>query len=312
MKKIFGVVTAVLTPVDEAGEPDVDRFQGLIQTLEKDGSDGIFVMGTTGEGASFSVKERQVALEAAIQAAGKMETIAHTGCASLKDTISLTQHAFEAGLSTVAVIPPFFYKDAPDDGLVAYYREIMAEAVPPSGKLLLYRIPQVTGLHISIDLIGRLLELDNTRLCGVKDSAGDMTYLTELCRRYPQLSVFVGGDQLILDALKVGAVGCVSGVTNVFAPMATAIFRAFQSASPQAESFQQEFTAVWEVLARYQPYTTLLKALVSLRCQDPGWLRVRPPLAPMPLHQMGSMVRELAKIDLPEAFHWIRQADLVK
>ncbi len=310
MNRFFGVVTAVLTPVDEEGRPDLERLQHHIRTLEKDGSDGILIMGTTGEGPSFSVPEREAVLEAGIQAAGKMEVIAQTGCASLKDAIRLTQHAFAAGLRAVTVLPPFFFKDMPLDGLLAFYREILEESVPPSGRLILYHIPQVTAVPISFPLIERLLEFDPIRIGGIKDSGGDMSYLKELHSRFPQLAVFTGSDQYILDALQGGAVGCVSGVVNVFASLAADIIRAYKMGSPQAEFMQRTLTMVWEILRHYQPYPTLLKALTSLRYQDPGWIRVRPPLMPMPADRMRKMVGELSQLILPDAYQWIRQPGL--
>ena len=305
MNKIFGVVTAVLTPIDQEGRPHLERFQHHIRTLEKDGSHGILIMGTTGEGPSFSVKERQMALEAGIQAAGKMEVMAQTGCASLKDTICLTQHAFEAGVKTVTVLPPFFFKEPAVEGLLEYYQEILVEGVPPGGKLILYHIPQVTAIPIPMLLVDRLLEFDPARIGGIKDSGGDLNYLKELRSRYPQLAVFTGSDQFILEALKLGAVGCVSGVVNVFASLAADICRAFQEGDPKAEIKQQILTKVWEILRHYQPYPTLLKALISLRYSDPAWIGVRPPLVPMPADVLRQMIAGLAGLDLPEPYRWI-------
>jgi 4-hydroxy-tetrahydrodipicolinate synthase len=250
-------------------------------------------------------------LEAGIRAAGKMKVIAQTGCASLKDTIGLTQHAFAAGVDTVTVMPPFFFKDIPEDGLLEYYKEILAEGFPPGGKLILYHIPQVTGVPITFHLIDRLLELNDPRIAAIKDSGGDLNYLKELRSRFPGLAVFTGSDQFIFDALKVGAIGCVSGVVNVFASLAADIFRDFREGNPQAESDQQKLTMVWEILRHYQPYPTLLKALISLRYQDPGWLSVRPPLLPMAAELLRKMTAELARLDLPESYRWIKEFDFV-
>jgi 4-hydroxy-tetrahydrodipicolinate synthase len=307
MNKIFGIVTAVLTPLNQKGQPDLERLQQHLRTLEKDGSNGILIMGTTGEGPSFSVHERKMVLEAGIQAAGKMEVIAQTGCAGLKDTICLTQHAFEAGLKAVTVLPPFFFKDAPTSGLLEYYKAILVEGIPPAGKLILYHIPQVTAVPITMPLIDRLLEYDHARIGGIKDSGGDLSYLKDLRSRFPQLAVFTGSDQYILDALREGAIGCVSGVVNVFASLAADTCRAFEEGDPQAEVKQQTLTRVWEILRHYQPYPTLLKALASLRYHDPGWISVRPPLIPMPADQLRQMIAEIARLDLPEPYGWIKQ-----
>jgi 4-hydroxy-tetrahydrodipicolinate synthase len=305
--RIQGVVTAVLTPFEQSGRPNLDQMQRHIRVLEQDGSNALLMLGTTGEGPSFSITERKAILEAAIQAAGKMEVMAQTGCASLTDTIDLTRHAFKAGLHKVTIMPPFFFKGVSDDGLFEYYRQIIEEAVPIEGRLMLYHIPQVTQVPISFDLLDRLLNSYGERIAGIKDSAGDLGHLKELCKRFPQLSVFTGNDQLILEALRAGAAGCVTGVLNAFAPMATAIIKAFRSGNPEADGYQRQLTMVWKVLDRYQPYTTLLKALAALRYQDSSWLNVRAPLDPMSSEQMDHMFGELRQIDLPEAYSWICQ-----
>jgi 4-hydroxy-tetrahydrodipicolinate synthase len=285
-------------------------LQRHISTLETDGSDAILLAGTTGEGPSFSVIERKMILEAGLPSAGRMRVMAQTGCASLTDTLDLTRHAFGLGLDVVTVLPPFFFKGVSEDGLYAYYKRVLDEAVPAHGRLMLYHIPQVTQVPITIGLVERLLEADGQRIAGIKDSAGDLRHLQEYCVRFPQLSIFTGNDQLILDALRIGAAGCVTGVVNSFASMAAAIIKAHSQDENAAQALQQKFTAVWQILDRYQPYTTLLKGLLALRYEDAQWLRVCPPLDPMPPAQLSVMLAELNQIDLPASFDWLRQAHL--
>ena len=307
-QKIKGVVTAVLTPINREGKPDIQRIQHHIRTLEKDGSDCILLAGTTGEGPSFSVTERKAILEAGLQAAGRMRVMAQTGCASLADTLDLTRHAFEQGLDVVTILPPFFFKGITDEGLYAYYKRILDEAVPSHGQLMLYHIPQVTQVPISIPLVERLRERDAGRIAGIKDSAGDLRHLNAYCIRFPHLSIFTGNDQLILDGLRMGAAGCVTGVVNVFASMAAEIIQAYHQDEHSVEALQEKFTMVWKILDGYQPYTTLMKGLLAWRYDDPEWLRVCPPLEPMPSVKLSMMLSELSQIDLPQSFNWIQQA----
>jgi len=299
------VVTAALTPVDSEGKPDLDRLQRHINMLEKDGSSAVLLAGTTGEGPSFSLEQRKSILIAALGSVEKMEVMAHTGCASLADTISLTRHAFNSGVDKVTIMPPFFFKGISLAGLFDYYCRILEKAVPPEGRLMLYHIPQVTMVPIEFELIDRLLDRYGERVGGIKDSAGDIGHLKALCARYPNLSVFTGNDQLILQAMQSGAVGCVTGVVNTFASLADSIIQAFRRADPQADEHQQQLTRIWKVLDLYQPYTTLMKALVALRYQDPAWMNVLPPLDPMLPAQMERMVGELRQLGLPGTFSWL-------
>src|SRR5690606_27520066 len=115
-----------------------------LQQLARDDSDGVLLMGTTGEGPSLSLADRKRLVEAAREYVSDMVLMAGTGCASLADTIELTQHAFESGAEVVVVVPPFYFKGISDEGLLAYYKRLVNEAVPNDGMLILYHIPQVT------------------------------------------------------------------------------------------------------------------------------------------------------------------------
>ena len=252
------------------------------------------------------MEERKTLLVAGTAAAAHVKVLACTTCASLPETVELTQHAFASGAWGVTVMPPFFFKGVTDEGLYAFYRQILDQAVPDDGRLLLYHIPQVTGVPISFGLVARLLEGGEDRVTGIKDSAGDLEHCREMCRRFPKLSIFTGNDQFIFDALRSGARGCVTGLVNVFAPLAVSIYRAFQGGDPTADSLQTQFTRLWSVLERYQPYPALMKALLALQKDDPLWLPVRPPLVSMPAARLQELLDECSALELPAEYGWLR------
>lgn len=303
-----GVIAAALTPLDKRGKPDITAYQEHLRSLQADGCQGVLLMGTTGEGPSFSAAERQDLFTAGREAIQRAAVLACTSCASLPETIGLTRHAFEHGADAVTILPPFFFKGVDDKGLYSFYRQVLDEAVPEDGQILLYHIPQVTQVPISFDLIERLLKAAGGRVAGIKDSAGDLAHCRELCQSFPGLRVFTGNDQFILEALQAGAAGSVSGVVNLFAPLAAAIYAAFERSDPAAAGWQQALTDVWAVLERYQPYPVLLKALASVRYQEPGWEQVRPPLVEMDAGSRQAMLAALAALDLPASYAWIRTA----
>src|SRR5215217_7048302 len=119
--KLHGVIAAIATAVDASGEPDCVRSTALARFLLANGCDGLNVLGTTGEATSFSLAQRKRMMSAYGDAGLPMDRLmVGTGAAALDDAIALTRHAAELGFAGALVLPPFYYKGVPDDGLAAY------------------------------------------------------------------------------------------------------------------------------------------------------------------------------------------------
>src|ERR1700704_2022424 len=119
--KLSGVIAAVATAVDETGAPDAARSTRLARFLLDTGCDGLNVLGTTGEATSFSLDQRKRLMTAYGEAGLPMDRLmVGTGAAATADAVALTQHAADLGFAGALVLPPFYYKGVPDDGLVAY------------------------------------------------------------------------------------------------------------------------------------------------------------------------------------------------
>ena len=121
-----GVIAAIATAVDANGEPDCARSTALARFLLDNGCDGLNVLGTTGEATSFSLAQRQRVMSAYRDAALPLDRMmVGTGAAALADAVALARHAAELGFAGALVLPPFYYKGVPDDGLVAYIDTIV-------------------------------------------------------------------------------------------------------------------------------------------------------------------------------------------
>jgi 4-hydroxy-tetrahydrodipicolinate synthase len=127
---------------------DLDGVGPLLAHLARSGCDGVVVGGTTGEGLALSAKERAALMAEALQArpAG-LRVIAGTGSSALPNVIALTRRAFELGAEGVLIMPPLHVRSPSVMGLLGWYRRIIAESVPPGGRVLLYHIPQVSGVR---------------------------------------------------------------------------------------------------------------------------------------------------------------------
>jgi 4-hydroxy-tetrahydrodipicolinate synthase len=307
MKKadIAGVIPAAVTPIHALGAPDPKALQRHLKTLAGEGCHGALILGTTGEGPSLGMAEREALLEAALEVEGRGAILVGTGTPSLTDTIALTQKAYQLGAQAAVVVPPYYYRSATIAGLLDYFRHILDDAVPDGKTLLLYHIPQVTGVPISFDLLEALLAACGGRTLGIKDSSGDLDHAQSLCRRFPELHVFVGTDRLLLAGLEAGAKGCITAGANVLAPLAVRTYRAHAGGqTDDARRFQAQLTQARAVLERYQPFAASLKALLSVRYGGSSWTP-RAPLLPLAKNERAQLVQELGELKLEDDLHWI-------
>jgi 4-hydroxy-tetrahydrodipicolinate synthase len=205
---------AIATPLDASGNLNKSAFTQLIEHLATQGLDGVVPCGTTGEGPSFSVAERLEIIKTAIAARGNLSIIAGTGCQSLHETIALTNAAIEAGADAALVLPPFFFKQSGDAGVLAWYRAV-CDHLTAHGKLVLYHIPPMTGVAITPAIIDGLLESHPQAILGIKDSAVDVAHTKMLCDRYPQLKIYTGNAPLLGQAVNDGAAGSILAIANI-------------------------------------------------------------------------------------------------
>src|SRR5882672_3192659 len=124
--RLRGVIAAVATPVEPNGEPDTARATRLARYLLDNGCDGLNVLGTTGEATSFSLAQRQKVMTAYAHAGLPLDRLmVGAGAAAVADAVALARHAAELGFGGALVLPPFYYKGVPDDGLVAYIEALV-------------------------------------------------------------------------------------------------------------------------------------------------------------------------------------------
>ena len=146
------VVPAAVTPFSEGGaQVMLDYIPQYLAYIERRGADGVLALGTNGEGLSLSLQERKEIIDAFLTHQGRLFTMFGTGCAALPETIELSRYALERGAGAVMIVPPFYFKDVDERGLISYYSELMG-ALPPERKVLLYNIPSVSGVEIGDEL----------------------------------------------------------------------------------------------------------------------------------------------------------------
>ena len=280
MPLLQGVFSAVITPLKPDFSFDIDGFIRLINFLSHRGCHGILLMGTTGEGPSFSLEERARVFKAAAEARQTLpdlRLLAGTGTPSLEETISMTKAAFNLGFDGVVVLPPYYFRKATDEGLLAWFSQVLQRAVPQGGALLGYHIPPVSGVALSLDFLASLKDAYPDRFIGIKDSSGDPAYAQAFGERFgTDLIALTGNDRLYTLALQAGAAGCITAMANVLSPLLRQVWDAFQSGKLD-QLTQAKLSNARGVLDRYPPMPPLLKMLLSRLHGFPIW-RVKPPL----------------------------------
>jgi 4-hydroxy-tetrahydrodipicolinate synthase len=194
-----GVFSAALTPLTSELLPDHVEFAEHARWLLAEGCDGIAMFGTTGEANSFSIDERKRLLEDAVAAGIPPDTLVPgTGVAAFSETVALTRHALSCGVSTVIMLPPFYYKGVSDDGVFAAYSAILQRIGDARLRVVLYHIPQMSAVPISHAVIERLIVAFPETVVGIKDSSGDFANMEAMVARFPSFSVLAGADPVLL------------------------------------------------------------------------------------------------------------------
>ena len=269
-----GVIAAIATPVDEAGAPDCARATKLARFLLDHGCDGLNVLGTTGEATSFALDERRRVMTAYRDAGLPLDRMmVGTGAAAMADAVALTRHAADLGFAGALLLPPFYYKGVPDDGLVAYVETIVGATAEQPIPIYLYHFPQQSGLPWHLALVRRLLGKFGERIVGLKDSSGDMAYARAAAAIAPHFKVFPSTEAVLLEARAGAFAGCISATANLNADLCRLAWSAGdQAALDAAVAIRKLFDG--------KPLVSGVKALLAHIHADPALARVKPPLAP--------------------------------
>jgi 4-hydroxy-tetrahydrodipicolinate synthase len=275
-RDLRGVIAAIATAVDDSGEPDCARSIALARFLLANGCDGLNVLGTTGEATSFSLDQRRRVMNAYADSGLPLDRMmVGTGAAALADAIALTRHAAELGFAGALVLPPFYYKGVPDDGLVAAIEAILSATSARPIPLYLYHFPAQSGLPWHVALVRRLLQNFSNRIVGLKDSSGDMAYAREAAAIAPSFKVFPSTEAALPDARSGPFAGCISATANLNADLCARAYRSGDAgALAEAVAIRKLFDG--------KPLVPGIKALLAHIHADRQWARVQPPLFAYP------------------------------
>jgi 4-hydroxy-tetrahydrodipicolinate synthase len=327
--RISGVLTPVVTPFKTDLSPDPERLIRHCKWLLSQNC-GLAVFGTNSEANSMSAEERMTLLDTLVTAGiDPPRMMPGTGCCSITETVELTAHAVNHGCAGVLMLPPFYYKNVGDEGLYAYFSEVVQRVGDARLRIYLYHIPPVAVVGITPKLVERLLQAYPTAIAGMKDSSGDWNntkmFLDSFAVRaeraqsldsrsssnagaQARFDVFVGSESFLLANLRNGGVGTISATANV---NPAAIYSLYAKARDEArstpthearldlEALQAKLNVVREVFARksWPSMIAALKQTIAIYRKDSEWARVRPPLFALTTEQARKLAADLEEIE---------------
>jgi len=292
VSNLKGIFTPVVTPFGRRGEVDEAKFCENLRRLAGIGLSGMIVAGSTGEAPYLAERERLRLVEVARRIVRPPELlIAGTGLESTQETIRLSREAIARGADALLVVTPNYYKSRMDERALTTHYHAVADAV--RRPVIVYSIPQFTGIRMEASTIGRISRHPN--VVALKDSSGDVPSLRKVLGKVrPGFRVLVGAVAIFFDALREGAVGAVLGQSNFVPELCLGLYEAFMHGKfKTAREFQQRLIPLAQKVA--VPFGIPgVKAALDL-CGFPGG----PPR--LPLQPLNAAQRRLVAAALHEA-----------
>mgnify|MGYP000417970485 CR=1 FL=1 len=266
----FGLSVALATPFKSSGAIAADVMLAQAKRCLASGCESVTLFGTTGEGASVGTQERERIIDAFLAAGIKpSQIVVGVLVDAAEDAAHQMGQALAKGVRNILLAPPSYFKNVADDGLFAWYADVFAQVGDKARDVLVYNIPSVTMVALSIELIGRLRSTFPSIVTGVKDSSGDWPYTEVLLRQHGDLIILIGDERHLAKGVRLGGQGAISGMAN-FAPLEVRAMAVDGKDDIRVERFVAELLK--------HPVTPAVKVMVATMTCDETWLAVRPPL----------------------------------
>lgn len=293
----MGVISASPTPFWRDGSIDFGWVEAHLDYLRRYGAHATLVAGTTGEGPSISLGERRELIDVIMAARGSLGVIVGCGYPNIEDTIAAVRYAHDKGADGALVVPPFFFKNVPEQGLVEYYSWLI-DGLAGDSNICLYNIPGTSAVEITDGLVQALQERYPGRIEGLKDSSGELERTRRYVNGFPGLRIWCGSDENSAEAFKMGAHGAMTAGSSFVPDLNQAIRRAVESGGDVAAA-QARLDAAMAVVALADTRASL-KLLIQLRGGLPEAF-VRPPLAGVSPEADRAIREGYERLDLPVA-----------
>ncbi len=270
----FGLSAALTMPFDAALAIDLRAAIDHAKSCLQRGCSSVTLFGTTGEGSSIGALERQAVIKEFIAAGIEPSQIVVGIMAnSHVDAAEQARFALDAGCRGILLAPPSYFKNVSDDGLFDWHSATFRAIGPDVRGVILYNLPSVTAVEISIDLVTRLREAFPSAIAGVKDSSGNWNYTEKMLARHNDLAILIGDERSLAGGVRLGGQGAISGLANLYPER---LLRMIDEGRDD-----EEVVAAVNELVKY-PVIPAVKAMVAHHRGEDGWRRTRGPLEALP------------------------------
>jgi len=293
-----GVYTASLTPLTASFEPDIPALVHHAQWLLESGSDGVVLLGSTGEANSLTLEQRLSIIEQTARELPPDRLMLGTGSCALQDAVRLTKASVDAGVYSVLVLPPFYYKPQSDESVLRFYSELISSVDEPRLQIIFYNFPQLSGYNFSVKILQELKQRFGDIAAGIKDSSGEWKNMLGIVQNIPDFMVYTGTEALLLDILKKGGAGCITATANLIAPECQRVYQAWKNNKQKvAEQAQMNLTDLRKTLENY-PFVSELKSLFASKTNSEEWGNMLPPFAPILDKQVEELTEQIKGLGL--------------
>jgi N-acetylneuraminate lyase len=302
IKKYEGLVAAPFTPMDKDGNLNTDLIPEYYSFLEKNGVNGAFVNGSTGEGASMTSKERMENAKKWVKcykAGGKVRIINLVGGTCYQECIEHAVFSYEAGIESIAMVAPYYFKPS-DAGHLAEFVARVGESVPDM-PVYFYHIPVLTGVHMPMKGFLEKISGMLPNFAGIKYTNEDfMDFMWCLSFKDGAYDLLWGRDECMLAALVLGTKGFIGSTYNYAAPLYNSLIKAYNNGSlDEARALQNKSIGMISLLGKYGGMATG-KAFMKYIGLDCGKFRL--PVSNMDYSMYDEFVRDIRKLDMEDLF----------
>ena len=286
----------MITPLRNRDELDVPGLEKLIEHILAGGVNGLFILGTTGEGPSLSYRLRRELVERVCkQVQTRVPVLVGITDTAFVESVSLARHSAEVGASALVVAPPYYLPEAQPE-LQEYLDHLVAELPLP---LFIYNMPALTKVHFELDTVRRAL--DEPRIIGLKDSSGDLDYYKKaaaLIQQRPDWTLLIGPEEKLFESLQLGGFGGVSGGANLFPKLYVQVVAAHRAGNPaRALELQRQIQRVSDSFYRIGKYSSSI--IKGIKCAA-SCMGICDDFMAEPFHRFRASERELVQARLQE------------